>query len=45
MKDIKFLKMLWEQFSNIPIDEQDRILQGFTVFDDYFKKGTSKFDI
>ena len=39
------LKMLWEQFGNIPIDENECIEKDFYAFDCMFEKGTNKFDI
>jgi hypothetical protein len=39
------LKILWEQFRDIPIDNQDRILKSFAVFDMVFPRYTSRFDI
>lgn len=39
------LKILWEQFADIPIDNQDRILKDFVVFDYKFPKYTNRFEI
>lgn len=43
--NLKHLKMLWEQFANIPINIHDQIESDFRVFDYVFPKETSKFDV
>lgn len=37
----KKLEKLWEEFGNIPIDNNDRITERFY----HWKKGTNRFDI
>ena len=43
--NLECLRILWKQLGDIPVDNYDRILEDFVVFDYLFPKGTSKFDV
>ena len=43
--NFELLKILWKQFADIPINDDDKIEKEFTVFDYVYPIGTSKFEI